>query len=169
MQRLFYLAAIALLAACGPADRASTRASGTDRGSVMRCGSAMPRNLAVDSIALRCAEGFVARNGYTDSIVEDTTHLSHEFIEVGRTAKAVLQYRRGSLTSHGVLLCHDRRDTPGFTVGFAAPGDTAMKVGRAVTMDTAFGQLKIEHEGFLLGVAATMPRCAWLGRRALAR
>jgi hypothetical protein len=104
----------------------------------------------------------VARNGYTDLPVTDTTAVASEFIEVGTTPREVLAHRRNSLARRAVVLCHDRRERPGFTVGFVAPDDTAMAVGRAVTMDSTFGQLRMEHEDYLPRVAASSPGCAWI-------
>jgi hypothetical protein len=169
MRIRFPIATIAWIAACSSADRPSTGQAGTVRDSVTRCGLTIPHSLPADSIAVRCAERFIARNGYTDLAVEDTSAISHESIEVGTTPKEVLEHRRGSLARHGVVLCHDRRDASGFTVGFVAPGDTSMKVGRAVTMDSTWGQIRMEHQDFLPSAAAAMPGCARLVAHVTAR
>ncbi len=105
----------------------------------------------------------MARNGYTNRPVQDTGAISHEFIEVGTTPAEVLASRRNSLGVRAVALCHDRREQPGFTVAFVAPQDSVMKTGRAVTMDSAFQGLKMEHEIYLPSAAAKMTGCSWLG------
>jgi hypothetical protein len=154
----------AFVAACNSAPRSASNRSSATQDSVARCGLMIPRSLPPDSIAIQCAEGFIARNGYTDLPVLDTTGISRELIEPGTTATEILGSRRASLGRRAVVFCHDRRETPGFTVGFVSPGDTTLKIGRAVTMDSAFGQVRIEHVAFLPGVAVTMPGCVSLLR-----
>lgn len=138
------------------------RASRAVADSLQHCGLTMPASLPRDSVAVRCAEAFVARNGYTDLPVRDTTSIAHEFIEVGPTPAELLKHRQNSLARKSVVLCHNRRDQPGFTVGFVAPADTIMNVGRAVSMDSSFREPRMEHPVYLPRAAAQMAGCAWI-------
>ncbi|MFN8575118.1 MAG: hypothetical protein U0132_23900 [Gemmatimonadaceae bacterium] len=167
MTRPFLLAlACLIILACHSRDAATNNGHAVSADSSRFCGLTIPASLPRDSIAVRCAEAFVARNGYTDVPVQDTGAIAHEFIEPGATPREVLSYRRHSLGSRGVTLCHDRREQPGFTVGFAAPADTVMQVGRAVTMDSSFRGVKMEHQTYLPRAAAATVGCAWIARSA---
>jgi hypothetical protein len=166
--RVVVLAAVLFIAACSShSDRlADTPAIFGTGSAISQCRLARPIPEGRDSLAVKCAEAFVLRNGYTDAPVTDSTLLAHEFIEPGGSALEVLQHRRSTLAARAILLCNDRRDHPGFTVAFAYRGDTAYSQARAVTMDTSFGGLRIEHVDFLPRVAATSPGCTWLAASA---
>ena len=101
-----------------------------------------------------CAEWFVARNGYTDLPVADTSVIARESIEFHVTIRDLLAHRQNSLGRRAVVVCHRAKGrSPGFTVGFLAPDPADSSVGRAVTMDTAFRALRVEHVGYLVARA----------------
>jgi hypothetical protein len=103
---------------------------------------------------VRCAEWFVSRNGYTDlPPVADSAQLAHESIELAQPAAALVAARRNTLARRAALVCAGAKRAAGYTVAFLAPGDTTAGSGRAVTMDTAFADLRVEHVGFLPRVA----------------
>ena len=129
---------------------------------VSQCRLKAPIPGSRDSIAVKCAEAFVARNGYTNAPADDSTLIAYEFIAPGRGAVEILKHRHNTLAPRAILLCHDRRERPGFTIAFARPGDSALSQARAVTMDTSLDKLRIEHVDFLPRVAAESPGCAWL-------
>jgi hypothetical protein len=102
--------------------------------------------------AVRLAEEFVARNGYTD-LPADRDNLSYESVEWESDVEEILRLRRDSLERKAFgIRSKGRMDEPGWTVVFrykyrswAADGRAA----RAVTMDQNFGNLRVEHKDFL--------------------
>ena len=163
-----YFAVLAFTVACRSADRTAGAAA---------VGGSAPRpdectiapSLSRDSAAVRCAEEFVARNGYGTRNALDTARIAHEFIEVGSTMAEVLASRRNSLDPTAVVLCRERRGGPGFTVAFVPPSDSTLRVGRAVTMDPMLHEVRMEHQDYLPATAASMPGCARLRRRVQSR
>lgn len=110
-----------------------------------------------DTAAVRCAEWFIARNGYTAAPVADTVKLVGELFESGSRAE-VLAARRGRLAPRAVVLCRDHAGPTPFNVVFTYPGapDT-VEYGRGVAMDANFGQMRVRHVPFLLRRARTPP------------
>ncbi|HEY0779783.1 MAG TPA: hypothetical protein VGD56_17580 [Gemmatirosa sp.] len=152
----------ATLAACEPAPAYQpATADGTPPAAaadVRRCPAVARPGQDWAARAVTCAEAFVARNGYTDLAPADATQLADESIEVGTTTVEVLASRRGTLARRAAAVC---RGTPGaaagYTVAFAAAGDRARRYGTAVTMDSAFGQLRVQHQGVQLGAVLAHP------------
>lgn len=104
--------------------------------------------------AVRLAEEFVARNGYTD-VPADMENLSYESIERARDVEEMLRWRRDSLErrAYGVVY-NGKMGGPGWIVAFRPGkrfGNDFDEWGRAVTMDRNFENLRVEHKSFPLG------------------
>jgi hypothetical protein len=129
------------------------------------CGMAGLSEVSPDSAAVRCAEWFIARNGYTDLLPADTALLAGESLEETASWSEALAERRNTLGRHAVVLCRGARGRPGYTVAFVAPGDTALRSGRAVMMNADFSGLVVQHQGFApIAALADPARCAALRR-----
>ena len=144
--------------ACGePHDRpqaSGMTAAGGASADPRQCGLPGLAGLPPDTAAVRCAEWFVARNGYTDlAPVADSTQLASESIEFAPSVAELLASRRNTLGRRAAVVCREAPRGAGYTVGFAAPGDRARREGRAVTMDASFGALRVEHQVYLLSEA----------------
>src|SRR5688572_6889036 len=80
--------------------------------SIGRCDLPDRSGIAPESTAVRCAEWFVARNGYTSSVPGDSIALRSESIELGempRSRREVLAERNRQLTGRAVLVCRSSR------------------------------------------------------------
>jgi hypothetical protein len=110
--------------------------------------------------AVRIAERFVRRNGYTDFIPDDPRQLVPESIEFSRDRRDWLKARHNTLKPKAVgYLKGSRNNSKGWTVGFALvkPTDSTPAVGRAVTMDARGHNLRVEHMGFYLDSLESRP------------
>jgi hypothetical protein len=111
-----------------------------------------------DSLAVRCAEAFITRNGYTDNpAVTDTTQLAFESIEVAATLADLRAGRRGMLEPQAYGICRDVGRYAFIVVFRYAPRAFGRTVpldrtttGRAVTMDSALTGLRVQHQDFNL-------------------
>ena len=104
--------------------------------------------------AVRLAEEFVARNGYTD-LPPDRGNLSYESIEWESNVEEMLRRRHDSLErkAYGIVYT-GKMGGPGWIVAFRHSrrlGNELDRVGRAVTMDENFENLRVEHKSFPLG------------------
>ena len=104
--------------------------------------------------AVRLAEEFIARNGYTDA-PHDRHSLSYESIEWTDNLEELLKLRHDSLErkAYGIFYS-GRSGGKGWTVVFRHKeryGNHYDKTGRAVTMDGNFENLRVEHKSFFLG------------------
>lgn len=113
--------------------------------------------------AIRLAEEFIARNGYTDAPA-DKDNLSHETVEFYDDIDELLKRRRETLEAKAYsVLPHGRGGQKGWTVVFRYsqkfrdnfkakdnPASNREKTGRAVTMNENFQNLLVEHKDFLL-------------------
>jgi hypothetical protein len=142
---LLVLGAIALASSVRASVSAQTRAEADSANPLRRCGPARYAGEASDLYAVRCAEHFVAQQGYTDlAPVADMSAIVPEGIEWGASKLDWLAVRRGTLDRRAAGVCVD---TVGkrFTVVFrSASGRSA----RAVTMDATFGSLRVQHQDF---------------------
>jgi hypothetical protein len=117
-----------------------------------RGGCTMFADRTPDAKAVRLAEEFVARNGYTD-LPADRENLSSESVEWESNVDEILRLRHDSLERRAYGLRYSgKMGRPGWTVVFrykerswAANG----RAGRAVTMDENFGNIRVEHKDFL--------------------
>lgn len=103
--------------------------------------------------AVRLAEEFVARNGYTD-LPPDKNNLAYENIEWADGVDEMLETRHDTLErkAHG-LHYGAKMGEPGWTIVFRYTkriGNAGRKVGRAVTMDENFHIHRVEHCDFFL-------------------
>lgn len=157
--------AVAIVAACHPAVRATPGPPADPR----RCAVAPEPGETPEMRAVRCAEWFVVRNGYTTRRpVADSTQIAWESGEPAGTTAEGLARRRGMLRERAVVVCRGRREGagPAFGIGFAYRPDPPSPVGRAVTMDTAFAEIHLERGGFSL-IQALGDTASCRGRSAL--
>ena len=109
--------------------------------------------------AVRLAEEFVARNGYTD-LPPDRDNLSYESIEWGENINELLKFRHDSLERRAYGIRYTgKMNGPGWTVAFRPAlryrcGNAVLagqaEIGRTVTMDENFENLRVEHKDFPL-------------------
>jgi hypothetical protein len=104
--------------------------------------------------AIRCAEEFITRNGYTDRApTVDSAQIAHEPIEFGTDLRTELQQRHSTLEERAFGVCSGSpRDSTGFTVVFRYRTNSG--AARAVTMDSLFARLRVEHQDFLPSAVA---------------
>ena len=105
-------------------------------------------SLARETRAIRCAEWFIGRQGYTLAApVADTSALADEGVEWEAGARAKLAGRRGSLEPRAFGICTLASGT--FEVAFWAPG---RRHARVVTLDPTLGSLRVQHADFRASV-----------------
>lgn len=126
------------------------------------------RGLSPRDAAVRCAETFVARNGYTTApATERLDRIAWETVEEPLPPAEIVALRRGELEPRAEWLCtlrFLRLREPGFTVGFrlrSTPLIDTLQMHRnfpsldtllrAVTMDTMFSDLRMEHMPLIVG------------------
>jgi len=146
---ILVLGVIALASSVRAPVSAQTRAETDSTNPLRRCGSARATGDAAELYAVRCAEHFVAQQGYTDlPAVADSSAIVPEGIERGASKLDWLAGRRGTLDRRAAGVCVDTAGKR-FTVVFrSASGRSA----RAVTMDATFGSLRMQHQDFRLKV-----------------
>jgi len=108
---------------------------------------------APEEKAVRLAEEFVARNGYTE-LPSDRMNLSYESIEWESDVDEMLKQRHDTLerSAYGMRYA-GRTGGSGWAVAFEYKKhycDACDKVGRAVTMDAKFNNLRVEHTDIFL-------------------
>lgn len=148
--RVSRLAVAALLALASTHALAAQAAGETD---ARACG--LPREAGMDDAAhaVRCAEDFVRRNGYTTE-PGDTTRLAGESIEFASSRKELLHDRSGSLKARAFGVCVGiPGDAMYFTVVFRHL-DPRYTNARAVTMSRSFGEMRVQHRDFDASVVA---------------
>jgi hypothetical protein len=102
--------------------------------------------------AIRLAEQFVARNGYTD-LPPDKGGLAHESVEWESDVDEILKARRDTLGREAFGLVRRRKGAPGWTIVFRYkhPATRQMRRnGRAVTMGLDGSGVRVEHADFIL-------------------
>lgn len=103
--------------------------------------------------AVRLAEEFIARNGYTD-LPAEKDKLTYETIEWEGNVEGILKSRHDTLERKAYGVRHGGKGTKdGWTVVFRYKkrfGDSLDNTGRAVTMDEDFQHLRVEHQDFFL-------------------
>lgn len=99
--------------------------------------------------AVRCAEEFVARNGYT--LVPPawgSAQLAEEAFETGQPWSQVLARRRGTLKPKAVGVCvgaSDRADMA-YTVAFPYSDNRVTALVRVVTMNRTYGEMRMQQQ-----------------------
>jgi hypothetical protein len=117
-------------------------------------GSEGKREETPEERAVRLAEEFVARNGYTD-LPADRERLSYESVEWESNPDEMLKLRHDTLERKAFGLRYGgKMGGPGWTVAFRYNamqlGCSLHNFGRAVTMDRDFQNLRVEHKDFPL-------------------
>ena len=121
------------------------------------CPSALQVEGTPEPIAVRCAEDFVRRNGYTEAPVDLSSPLAFEAIESIEWTDSIprlLAERHASLEGKAAGICAGDRGAPGYTVAFRRHTPTSAATGRAVTMSPQFTKLRMEHVDFILAAIA---------------
>jgi hypothetical protein len=120
------------------------------------CGSAYSQKRRLtQSQAVKAAEQFIARNGYTD-LPPDRTKLSYETIEWESDVNRMLEDRHDELERHAYGVTRGGKGRAGWTVVFRYrhPADREeRKLGRAVTMNLDGSDMRVEHVDFILRYA----------------
>lgn len=111
--------------------------------------------------AVRIAEEFIKRNGYTDSPA-DRDNLSHETVEFYKDIDELLELRHNTLQpkAYGFLRT-GKSNKKGWTVVFRfnraayknMSDENYNSLGRAVTMNEKFENLRVEHKDIFLKAA----------------
>lgn len=118
-----------------------------------------------DSVAraVRCAEWFIANQGFTDQAVADTAPIIRDFEESAFPRAAVLDMRRGSLVPKAYGACTALNG--GYTVVFLYAGTAASdSVGRTVWMTRKLSDMYVIHQDiYLARVRAGEFGCRLLG------
>ena len=123
--------------------QAQTRSQEDRADTLRRCGLTK-RVEGPASRAVRCAEWFVARQGYTgEDPVADTNLVVSEGIEWTAGRKAWLAGRRRSLQPRALGICKNTDGT--YVVAFLS---SDVKTARGVDMDERFGSLRVHHADF---------------------
>jgi len=124
---------------------AQTRAEADSSNPLRRCAVAREAAEPGDMYAVRCAEYFVARQGYIEQPgLADTTVIVPEGIEWGASRGEWLSRRRSTLRARAAGVCIDPGDQRYTVVFLYANGAGA----RGVTLDRAFGSLRVQHQDF---------------------
>ena len=126
---------------------AQTRAAADAADPLRRCAIARDTAELADRFAARCAERFVVEQGYTElPSLTDTTLMVSEGIEWSSSKAEWRSQRHGSLEPRAVGVCTDPKDYP-YTVVFRY---RKARGARGVTLDAAFGSLRMQHQDFRL-------------------
>jgi hypothetical protein len=103
--------------------------------------------------AVKLAEEFIVRNGYTD-LPPDKEHLAFESLERGSNVDEILQARHNTLERKAYGIARGRKSgSPSWIVVFRYkyPSYPEMRRnGRAVTMNLDGSNMRVEHQDFIL-------------------
>jgi hypothetical protein len=102
--------------------------------------------------AVRCAEDFVRRNGYT-RLPADFAVPAGESIERAGSPPGLRAARAGTLEPGAAGVCTGGEGAHAFTVVFRH-ADPAAPNARAVTMSPAFGEMRVQHQDFILAAVS---------------
>lgn len=110
--------------------------------------------------AIRLAEEFVKRNGYTELSAEKDK-LSYEIEEPSTDIEEILKSRRNTLEPKAFGVSSHSKSGEGWTVIFKYNEEYLKTVtemdlsnrGRAVTMDKNFAEIEMQHKDFFLEYA----------------
>ena len=149
MRVVAVLMTLVLAESCSDTQRPEEAQSAAGPPGERGCRVSRAANESSECFAVRCAEDFVRRNGYT--LDAATGPVARESIH-----SPTLEQRRGMLERSAVGY---RPYPPGHLVVFKYSSSTG-KAGRAVTMSGEFGDLRVEHQDFFLAAAPSIPTCA---------
>lgn len=161
MRRIIHLVSLSwVLSGCRDLEADRPEIAVTDTISVDRQRCLLPAGVAPsDSAAVRCAELFVQRNGYTDlPPVPDSTQWTGEFMDVGILGRHNMLQRRAHSICRGTI-----------------DGDSVVSVifeygpmyeqtdgghGRGIMATADLSYIRIKHQDFVLpSVSTSWPSC----------
>jgi hypothetical protein len=148
MRSIVVVGCLALFGSCRPAARSQETQSAGRLSSERACGVARASWESVGCFAVRCAEEFVRRNGYT--LEPATGPISTESVY-----SPTLEERRGTLLGSAAGY---RQHSSGHRVFFKFSSATESHA-RAVTMNADFDNLRVEHQDFFLSAGGPVPTC----------
>jgi hypothetical protein len=150
MKRPSFVALVTTLALTGCTTGSAARIFPHAGRNLRTCDVPAPAAESPTSRAIRCAEAFIARNGYTDvDEAVDPGRIASESIEYASSLEQLLAWRRGTLRARAFGTCVSDKAERAFTVVFEyAEGGSAN--GRAVTMSSTFDNLRVQHSDFIL-------------------
>jgi hypothetical protein len=106
-----------------------------------RCGLPRAASMSHEEHAIRCAEWFIAEQGYTThGAVTDINKVVSEGIEWGASRREWLAQRRGTLEPKAFALC--ALDGRSYVVAFRTKDKQNL---RGVSLDENFGSLRVQH------------------------
>jgi hypothetical protein len=119
--------------------------------------------------ALRCAESFIARNGYTNlPPVTDSTQWTAEFMDEPPWSR-VLADRHGTLETRAWAVCGPAADSGGYSAVFRYVRSARLSrwfgketPARLVKMDSAFHGIHLVHQDLIIDGMRESPRCHML-------
>ena len=115
--------------------------------------SSAQRKKLGEAEAVRLAEQFIVRNGYTD-LPPDKNRLHYETIEWASNIQEMLKMRHDTLERHAYGVARGRKGSSlGWTIVFRykhATDQEMREVGRAVTMNLDGSKIRVEHVDFNL-------------------
>lgn len=107
--------------------------------------------------AVRCAERFIARQGYTDSPpTVDSTTIVYEFPEAARTWRGVLEMRRDTLKVPALGVCDFGGDSYDVIFGFTGSNENT---GRSVRVSKDLANVQMVHQDFMLRALTNPVQC----------
>ena len=126
---------------------AQTRAAADAADPLRRCAIVRDTAEPADRFAVRCAERFVVEQGYTELPgLTDTTLIVPEGIEWSSSKTEWRSQRHGSLEPRALGVCTGPKDYPSTVV----LRYRKVRGARGLTLDTAFGFLRMQHQDFRL-------------------
>jgi hypothetical protein len=143
------LVCLALVEGCSATQRPGDTQTAAAPHGERACRVTRAKSESPECFAVRCAEDFVRRNGYT---LDPTTGP----VVKESVYSPTLEERRGMLARSAIGY---RPYPPGHLVVFKYSSSTG-KTARAVTMSGEFDDLRVEHQEFLLSAAGASPTCA---------
>ena len=116
-------------------------------GIITCCVHAQAKKLS-EVAAIKLAQEFVIRNGYTDKPVTDKSKVSLESVEISKNIDEILAFRKDTIIgrAYGILLNEGKT---GWIVVFKYKKQNK-QVGRAITMGLYGNNLRMEHQDFML-------------------
>ena len=151
---------LVLLGACErPGDGASGGSEHPDTIAVDRQRCILPPVISAssDSAAVRCAELYVARNGYTDlPPVPDSSQWTGEFMDLGMPGRRNTLERRAHSICRGTI----EGDSVVSVIFACGPKYEQAVRGRGVMATADLSYMRIEHQDFFLPTDSTpLPGC----------
>lgn len=158
---LFLVFSIFICTSCQSISEAQSSAD-SKSGNIENQNKAEMKSETPEQKAVRLAEEFIKRNGYT-SEPADKDNLSYESIERSANVDELLESRKNSLEPKAYAVSsYGKGEQKGWTVAFRYNKnyldevyqkdsiDNYKSLGRAVTMNENFENLRVEHKSIFL-------------------